>query len=222
MVERSDSSGDPAPSDVSNAEVSNAGPPDGTRAPCGDVPTGLDLARRALAAAKAEAARRGQRPGAAAGGAESESGGAERRRRGGRVGEQRSGARPDDRDPQPLGTAVRRLLADRGWQTEVSVGAVLGRWAEVVGPELAAHCTPERFADGELSVRADSTAWATQVRLLAPRLVERLNAEVGAAALGARAGSGTVVRLRVLGPAGPSWRSGSRAVRGRGPRDTYG
>ena len=202
--------------------MSSAAPAGGTKPPGTDVPPGLDLARRALAVVKAEAARRGQRPGAAAGGAESGSGGAERRRRGGRAGEQRSGARPDGRDPQPLGIAVRRFLADRGWQTEVSVGTVLGRWEEVVGPELAAHCTPEGFAEGELRVRADSTAWATQVRLLAPRLVERLNAEVGAAAIGAQAGAGTVLRLRVLGPGGPSWRRGSRAVKGRGSRDTYG
>jgi predicted nucleic acid-binding Zn ribbon protein len=141
------------------------------------------------------------------------SGATERRRRSGRTEERRSGAHPDARDPQRLGAAVQRLLADRGWQTEVSVGAVLGRWPEVVGPDLAAHCTPEGFTDGELSVRADSTAWATQLRLLAPELIGRLNAQ---------AGPGTVSRVRVLGPAGPSWRRGPRGVHGRGPRDTYG
>ena len=184
----------------------------------GDGVSGLDLARRALSAAKAEAARRGHRPGATGSGAEAASAspdgaGAERRRRSGRVEDQRSGARPDARDPQLLGTAVRRLLADRGWEAEVSIGGVLGRWAEVMGPGLAAHCTPEGFTDGELSIRADSTAWATQLRLIAPQVVRRLNEEVGA---------GTVSRVRVLGPSAPSWRRGPLGVKGRGPRDTYG
>jgi len=67
--------------------------------------------------------------------------------------------------------------------------------------------------DGLLSVEAESTAWATQIRLLAPRLLARI-AEV--------AGSGVVTRLTVHGPAGPSWRHGRLRVPGRGPRDTYG
>ncbi len=183
-----------------------------------DAVSGLDLARRALAAAKAEATRRGHRPGATVPGSEAarasqDGNGPERRRRTGRVEEQRSGARPDARDPQRLGAAVHQLLADRGWQVEVSVGGVLGRWAEIMGPDIAAHCTPEGFTDGELSVRADSTAWATALRLMAPQLIDRANEQVG---------PGTVSRVRVLGPAGPSWRRGPRAVKGRGPRDTYG
>jgi predicted nucleic acid-binding Zn ribbon protein len=108
---------------------------------------------------------------------------------------------------------MRALVADRGWRAGVSVGGVLARWAQIVGPELAAHCTPEGCTDGELSIRADSTAWATALRLIAPQLIGRLNDQIGAE---------TVRRVRVLGPAGPSWRRGPRGVKGRGPRDTYG
>ena len=74
------------------------------------------------------------------------------------------------------------------------MGSVFGRWAEIVGADLAAHTRPDSFADGELAVTADSTAWATQVRLLAPVLVKRLNAELG---------DGSVRRVKVRGP-GPA------------------
>ena len=91
---------------------------------------------------------------------------------------------------------------------------VMARWPAIVGPEVAQHCVPERYADTELTVRTDSTAWATQVRMLAPDLVRRLNAELG---------DGTVTRVIVIGPNAPTWRKGPRTVRGgRGPRDTYG
>jgi predicted nucleic acid-binding Zn ribbon protein len=61
---------------------------------------------------------------------------------------------------------------------------------------------------------ADSTAWATQLRLLAAQLVHRLNAELG---------TGTVRRVKVLGPVSATRRPGEWRVRGsRGPRDTYG
>ena len=93
------------------------------------------------------------------------------------------------------------------------MGSVFGRWAEIVGADLAAHTKPDSFADGELAVIADSTAWATQVRLLAPMLVKRLNDEVG---------DGSVHRVRVRGPRPPGRRGGLRVPGSKGPGDTYG
>ena len=125
-----------------------------------------------------------------------------------------TGAHPDDRDPQLLDSTLGRLVADHGWELDLRVHGVFGRWAELVGDEVAGHCTPESFADGKLVVRTDSTAWATQLRLLAPTVVRRLNEELG---------HGTVTLIDVLGPHLPTWKKGPRSVRdGRGPRDTYG
>jgi predicted nucleic acid-binding Zn ribbon protein len=125
-----------------------------------------------------------------------------------------TGAHPDDRDPQLLDTTVGRLVEDHGWDVDLRVHGVFGRWPELVGAEVAAHSTPESFDDGRLVVRTDSTAWATQLKLLAPTVVRRLNEELG---------HGTVTVIDVQGPRGPSWRKGPRSVRdGRGPRDTYG
>jgi len=125
-----------------------------------------------------------------------------------------SGARPDDRDPQLLDQAMGRLIANHGWELDLKVQGVFGRWAELVGDEVAGHCTPESFDDGRLVVRTDSTAWATQLKLLAPTVVRRLNEELG---------HGTVTVIEVLGPHLPSWTKGRLSSRdGRGPRDTYG
>jgi predicted nucleic acid-binding Zn ribbon protein len=112
-----------------------------------------------------------------------------------------------------LGAGLERLMAERGWQVDVAVGGVMGRWPRIVGPEVAAHCSPVTFGDHVLVVRADSTAWATQVRLLVPTLLRRLAEELG---------EGVVRQVHVQGPAAPSWRRGRRSVRGPGPRDTYG
>lgn len=165
-------------------------------------PTGLDLARaiaRSLAGAKRPSRKsQAHRPG----------------RRPRRTDPQGSGAHPDDRDPQLLDTTIGRLISEQGWDTDVRVHGVFSRWEHLVGRDVALHCTPESYADGRLAVRTDSTAWATQMRLLAPTVVRRLNEELG---------DGTVLVIDVRGPAGPSWRKGPRSVRdGRGPRDTYG
>lgn len=175
--------------------------PDLDDLPATDLPhsdDGLDLARRT---AKAVA-------GAAAGGVRRP----RRKRRSG--GDGPRSAPGDDRDPQLLDSTLARLVADHGWALDLRVRGVFARWPELVGEEVAGHCTPETFADGRLVVRTDSTAWATQLTLLAPQLVRRLNEDLGA---------GTVTVIEVLGPHLPTWRKGPRSVRdGRGPRDTYG
>ena len=125
-----------------------------------------------------------------------------------------SGAHPDERDPKPLSAALDRLVESKGWSTEINLHTLLGRWAALVGPVNAAHSIPESYSDTVLTVRADSTVWAASLRAMAPQLVAILND---------RLGEGTVTRVQVLGPTGPSWKKGRLSVRdGRGPRDTYG
>lgn len=126
----------------------------------------------------------------------------------------RTGApRRHGRDPLNLGSVVTRMVQDRGWSTPVSVGSVISRWPQIVGPEIAAHCTPDAFRETTLHVVCDSTAWATQLRLLVPSLLARFDAEIG---------PGILTAIKVSGPTAPSWRKGPRHVGGRGPRDTYG
>lgn len=139
---------------------------------------GLEHAREALNQAKSDARRRGAVPGGPV------KGGGGRKRSG-------SGRRARHDDPEPISDVLGGLLADQGWRERAAIGAVFGRWDQIVGPDLAGHTRPESFADGEVVVRADSTAWATQVRLLAPTLVKRLNEELG---------HGTVATVKVTGP----------------------
>jgi predicted nucleic acid-binding Zn ribbon protein len=175
----------------------------GTADPPNDE-VGAAVVRAALGRARARSAAAGLRPG--------QSGTVAGRRR--RTSEASlSGAHPDARDPQPFGSAVDRLVAELGWQTPVAVGGVLGRWDDIVGEQIAEHCQPETFAEGVLTLRTTSTAWASQLRLLSTQLRRRLAQELG---------DGVVTRIVVRGPTAPSWKRGRYSVAGRGPRDTYG
>ena len=166
------------------------------------------IAREALSRAKADARARGNRP------ARPQDQNSERPGAPDPVSSRRPGRRARRDDPEPLTTAIDALIDSHGWREPAAAGSVFGRWAEIVGPELAAHTRPDSLSGRELTVTADSTAWATQVRLLAAQLVRRLNAELG---------DGSVERVKVRGPAGPPRRPGEWRVRGgRGPRDTYG
>ncbi|MFB8772069.1 DUF721 domain-containing protein [Streptomyces broussonetiae] len=163
--------------------------------------SGVDLARVALRAAREQARARGD---------------AAQQRKQARRGGLRSGARADGRDPMALGAAINRLITERGWEAPAAVGGVMGRWPQIVGEDVAKHCVPERYDEDErvLVVRCDSTAWATNLRLLAPTLVARLNEDLG---------HGAVRQIKVLGPGGPARRYGPlRAPGSSGPGDTYG
>jgi predicted nucleic acid-binding Zn ribbon protein len=152
--------------------------------------SGIELAREALAQAKADARERGAQPGRSR----------TKKRRQSR-GSGRGG------DPTAFGPAIRELLAARGWEERAAVGGVFGRWPQIVGPELAEHTMPQTFEDGVLVVAADSTSWATQVRLLAANLVKRLNEDLG---------HGTVRRVKVVGPSsGPRGSGRLRVTSGR-------
>ncbi|MEO6712276.1 MAG: DciA family protein [Mycobacteriales bacterium] len=167
--------------------------------------TGPDLARAILADVKAEAERRRAASPAA------------RRMASDKRAEQRRSRkrRPgDSADPVGFGAAIEALLAARGWQADVQAASVISRWEHLVGADVAAHATPVSLNDRELVVQAESTAWATQLRLLSRSLLTRIQAEVGAE---------TVASLRIHGPSGPSRPAGQwRTADSRGPRDTYG
>ncbi len=166
---------------------------------------GADLARAALADARARSAARRKAAGNSSALA----------RRGGAAGQRRrwSGAGPDVRDPKPLGATLAQWVKGAGVGADLAKANVLGRWPQIVGAEIAAHCEPVSLVDGELILRAESTAWATQIRGLAPAILGKISTAVG---------PNVVRKIRAQGPSSPSWRFGPRHVSGRGPRDTYG
>ena len=149
-------------------------------------PEGLDVARQVARAARGEAAPP-PRP--------------------------RNRAKQPNDGPAPLGERIKDVIDTQGWSTDVKLHHLLGGWPSLVGEVNAAHSVPESFADKVLTVRAESTTWATSLRQIALQLVARLNEQLG---------QGSVERVVVIGPHAPSWKKGRRSVPGRGPRDTYG
>ncbi len=123
-------------------------------------------------------------------------------------------SRPKRDEASRLGDVLGELVGNQGWTEKLAAQRVFTDWPKIVGAEVAQHSEVIAFDDAEVEVRTDSTAWATQLKLLAPRIVAKLNEEFG---------DGTVLRIVVRGPQAPSWKKGIRSVKGaRGPRDTYG
>ncbi len=117
------------------------------------------------------------------------------------------------RDPRGLGNIVDALTTELGWSSPLAQSELMDRWVDLAGEETAKHSTPIGIADGVLTVSCESTAWATQLRIMRAELMTRIAVEFPEAG---------IQSIRFQGPEAPSWKRGPRSIPGRGPRDTYG
>ena len=117
-------------------------------------------------------------------------------------------------DPEKLSNILSDLVTTRDWKKGIAEGTLFTKWREIVGNEIADHCEPITLFEGRLTIKAESTSWATQLRLITPDLLKNIRL---------RSEGALVDELTVIGPNAPSWKRGLRTIRGaRGPRDTYG
>ena len=117
------------------------------------------------------------------------------------------------RDPEGLGTVMNGLASRLGWTSPLARSELLASWVAIAGTETAEHSSPVSIEDGMLTVRCDSTAWATQLRLMRVQIMVQIVSRYPDAGIDL---------LRFEGPDVPSWKRGPRSIPGRGPRDTYG
>lgn len=117
------------------------------------------------------------------------------------------------RDPRGLGAVMDGLTAELGWSSPLARSEIIANWPQLAGEETAKHSDPVGIEDGVLTVRCESTAWATQLRLMRLELMKHI---------ALRYPDAGIESIRFQGPDAPSWKRGPRSIPGRGPRDTYG
>ncbi|MFI5235629.1 MAG: DciA family protein [Gemmatimonadales bacterium] len=79
--------------------------------------------------------------------------------------------------PMRLAEVLEAWLKRSGIKTRVDQAGVVREWATLVGPQIAKVTAPESVtADGVLRVRVATAPWATELSLMTPRIIGRLNA----------------------------------------------
>jgi predicted nucleic acid-binding Zn ribbon protein len=117
------------------------------------------------------------------------------------------------RDPKGIEDVLDSLTVRLGWTSPLARADLLASWPELAGAETAQHSEPLGVEDGVLIVRCDSTAWATQLRLMRGQITT---------SIAQRFPDAGIASVKFEGPNAPSWKRGTRSIQGRGPRDTYG
>lgn len=82
-------------------------------------------------------------------------------------------------DPVPLTDSLDAMMRSLRGTDRRQVGGVFGRWAEVVGDDLARQVRPVKLDQRVLTVEVDDPAWATQVKFLLGTIIERLDSVAG-------------------------------------------
>ncbi len=83
--------------------------------------------------------------------------------------------------PQAVGEALRSYLAKSGLGKRLAQAQVIPDWPGLVGPQIAAVTEPQSVTpDGTLFVRVTTSAWMTELQLMAPQIMAALNAGRGA------------------------------------------
>lgn len=77
-------------------------------------------------------------------------------------------------EPIQITTALDGVMKSLRGTDRLQIGGLFGRWDEAVGSTVAAHVRPVRLDQNVLTVEADDSAWATQVKFLSGTLTERL------------------------------------------------
>jgi predicted nucleic acid-binding Zn ribbon protein len=77
----------------------------------------------------------------------------------------------------PLAQVLEEYLGSSGLGRGVERAEVVQRWPELVGPQIAAVTQAESVSeDGVLRVRVATAPWASELSLMTPRILARVNA----------------------------------------------
>ena|SRR5437773_11316077 len=86
----------------------------------------------------------------------------------------------DPGKPTPIVDALRSFLHGRGLDARVDHASVIVDWASLVGPQIASVTIPRQVTeDGTLFVGVKTHGWMTELSLMEPSLLAKINAREG-------------------------------------------
>ena len=79
------------------------------------------------------------------------------------------------RDPTTFSSIAGALALKADWIPHLKIAQLNDHWDRVVGPAIAQHTVVDSYADGVLTIRAQSQIWATQLTYLIPQLTATIS-----------------------------------------------
>ena len=67
------------------------------------------------------------------------------------------------------------VLREQAFKGDVEAYQVFSRWAEIVGPKVAAHARPVRLGDKLLYVEVDDHLWLAQLKYMKSDMLKKID-----------------------------------------------
>ena len=82
-------------------------------------------------------------------------------------------------EPDGIRDVLMELAAKIGLEHPGETARLFSAWEEIVGPTVARRCEAVSLKGGVLTVAANTTAWAAELKYLAPEMISRVNGDLG-------------------------------------------
>lgn len=79
-----------------------------------------------------------------------------------------------NKTPQSLGASLSEFLRSLGIEGRVHEYEVMGRWAEIVGENIADASEPIRVSDGVLLVKVRSSSWRNELVYMKDEILDKI------------------------------------------------
>lgn len=84
------------------------------------------------------------------------------------------------RKPKKLGDVMGEMLSTAGISDRIAQASIIPDWSKLVGPQIAKVTDPLSITrQGTLFVAVTTNAWMTELSLMEPELLRRLNERAG-------------------------------------------
>ena len=91
-----------------------------------------------------------------------------------------SGKKKQKKKPETLGDVMKEVLKSSKIGERIKQAQVIPEWRSIVGPQIAGVTEPLSVSQqGVLFVAVKTNAWMTELSLLEPQLLKRLNEKTG-------------------------------------------
>lgn len=84
---------------------------------------------------------------------------------------------------RPVGEVLFTILKKKGLASKIEENALLKKWPEIVGPQIASQTQPDSLRNGTLFVKTVSSVWVQQLHFIKGEILDKLNQFSGKSAI---------------------------------------
>lgn len=80
---------------------------------------------------------------------------------------------------EKIDSILKEFVSGLNLERKIKEARLFNHWGEIVGKDISKKTEPRKLVNGVLFVRVANSAWANELSLMSPLLVEKINSFVG-------------------------------------------